>query len=47
MGMRKVEKIGAAGKRKHMVGIGLRIKRMSNVSRAAHIAAAKAALRGK
>jgi hypothetical protein len=35
MGM-KTEKIGAAGKRRHMAGIGSKIKSMRNASRAAH-----------
>ncbi len=41
------ENIGAVGKRKHLAGIGLKIKSMRRQSRAAHIAAAKVALRGK
>jgi hypothetical protein len=38
------EKIGAAGKRKHMASIGLKINMMRTASRAVHVAAAKMAL---
>jgi hypothetical protein len=41
------EKHGDAGKRKHIAGIGSKIKMMRNASRASHVAAAKVALRGK
>jgi hypothetical protein len=38
------EKIGAVGKRKHLAGIGSKIKMMRATSRAANVSAAKMAL---